>query len=149
CVLAASALVIVHELPRSGLTDVDVGAASEMLSGDLAHRRPPGLRAPLRSRRTGLRAVSRAAVSWSATARRRAALDRTDPAASFRASRLFEALPSSPAFESNGSEARSASISVRSDCNNVSENVGDSCIVNRAADSFNIHAGRNASEPSG
>jgi hypothetical protein len=31
----------------------------------------------------------------------------------------------------------------------ASENVGDSCIVNRAADSFSIHAGRNGSEPSG
>jgi integrase len=61
-VLAMSALVIVHELPWSELTNVHVGAACKMLSGDLGHRRSPGLRAPLRSRRTGLRATSRAVL---------------------------------------------------------------------------------------
>src|SRR5215475_13579800 len=61
-ILATSALVIMHELPWSGLTNVHVGAACKMLSSDLGHRRPPGLRAPLRSRRTGLRATSRAVL---------------------------------------------------------------------------------------
>jgi hypothetical protein len=38
------------------------------------------------------------------------------------------AVSAGAAFESDGSEARSASISTRSDCNNASENVGDSRI---------------------
>jgi len=38
---------------------------------------------------------------------------------------IVAALPSSPAFESDGREVRSASISARSDCKNGTENVGD------------------------
>jgi hypothetical protein len=75
-------------------------------------------------------------------------LARTDPAACCRSSRFFEAQPSSPAFESDRREVKSASISARSNCKNASENVGDSRIVNRTDDSSSIHAGRNANEPS-
>jgi len=45
-VLTAPALLVVHELVCRRLADVDIGAARKMLSGDLRHRRPPGLRAP-------------------------------------------------------------------------------------------------------
>src|SRR5499427_2557655 len=42
--------------------------------------------------------------------------------------------PFHPRFGEAVREARSASISARSNCKNASENVGDSCIVYRAAD---------------
>src|SRR5262245_44218672 len=44
-VLPALAFLIVHELIGRRLPNVHIGAACEMLSGDLAHRRPPRLRA--------------------------------------------------------------------------------------------------------
>ncbi len=45
-ILASSALPVVHELIGRRLADVDEGGAREMVSGDLAHRRP--LRPPAR-----------------------------------------------------------------------------------------------------
>src|SRR5258708_11278636 len=49
-ILPALALLIVQELVGRRLADVDDGTAREMFSGDLAHRRPPRLQAPRRSR---------------------------------------------------------------------------------------------------
>jgi hypothetical protein len=53
-VLTPSALLVVHELIRRRLADVDEGAACEMVSRDLGHRRPPRPPAPRRSRAAGL-----------------------------------------------------------------------------------------------
>src|SRR6202165_5165136 len=52
-VLAAPALMIVCQLIGCRLTDVDTGAACEMLSCGLCHDWSPPLQAPLRSRATG------------------------------------------------------------------------------------------------
>ena len=45
-VLPSLAFQVVHELIGGRLADVDISRAREMLSGDLAHRLPPRLRAP-------------------------------------------------------------------------------------------------------
>jgi hypothetical protein len=45
-VLPALALLIVQKLVSRRLADIDDGTACEMLSGDLAHRRPPCWRVP-------------------------------------------------------------------------------------------------------
>src|ERR1700747_1679868 len=52
-------------------------------------------------------------------------------------------------LDTYGSDAKSASISTRRDCRNASEIVGDWHTLCSAADSASIHAGRQASEPSG
>src|SRR5271166_2071531 len=49
-VLAPQALLVVHKLIGRRLADVDEGAAGEMVSRDLGHRRPPRPSAPPRSR---------------------------------------------------------------------------------------------------
>jgi hypothetical protein len=87
-ILSAPALVIVQQLIGHRLANVDVGAAGQVLSGDLGHRRPPRLRVPLRSRPSGPRSAPPVPVSWSATALRRAPLARTDAARCPRASRF-------------------------------------------------------------
>src|SRR5229473_4818801 len=53
-VLAPLALLVVHELIGCRLADVDEGAAREMVSRDLGHRRPPRPPTPPRSRAAGL-----------------------------------------------------------------------------------------------
>src|SRR6267378_3369690 len=54
-VLTAAALRVVQELICRRLADVNEGAAAQVVSRDLRHRRPPRLPAPPRSRAAGLR----------------------------------------------------------------------------------------------
>src|SRR5260370_42204084 len=52
-ILATATLMVVQELVGRRLANVNVGPAPQMLTGDLAHCRPP-LRASRRSRQEGL-----------------------------------------------------------------------------------------------
>ena len=83
-VLTAVALRIVHELIGRRLADVDEGAAAQMVSRDLGHRRPPRPPAPPRSRAAGLRPALPAVPSVRGPARRAARPARTGPAECLR-----------------------------------------------------------------
>src|SRR6185295_19440699 len=71
-VLTAAALRIVQELIGRRLADVDKSAATQMVSRDLGHRRPPWPPAPPRSRAVGLLRVLPVVPSARGTARRAA-----------------------------------------------------------------------------
>src|SRR5262249_18079416 len=148
-ILPALALLIVQKLVDRRLPDVDDGAAREMFSGDLAHRRPPRLQEPRRSRWTGLRSASIAGLSGSAAGPRPARPDRTVPAAAFRDFCCFASYPSGSLFESDGRQARRASISMRSMIRFSRENCGTAASLKRAARSCVIHSGMQAVDPSG
>src|ERR1700758_5364353 len=78
-VLTAAALRIVQNLIGRRLADVDKGAATQMVSRDLGHRRPPRPPAPPRSRAVGLLPVLPVVPSVRGTARRAAPPARTGP----------------------------------------------------------------------
>src|ERR1700737_171159 len=83
-VLTAAALRVVQELIRRRLADVNEGAAAQVVSRDLRHRRPPRLPAPPRSRAAGLRPALPAVPSVRGPARREARPARTGPAECLR-----------------------------------------------------------------
>src|SRR6266404_1961124 len=83
-VLTAAALQIVQELICRRLADVNEGAAAQVVSRDLRHRRPPRLPAPLRSRAAGLRPALPVESSAQVVARRAARRSRTDPPVGLR-----------------------------------------------------------------
>src|SRR5215471_166423 len=69
-VLTAAALQIVQQLIGRRLADVDKSAATQMVSRDLGHRRPPWPPAPPRSRSAGPLRVLPVVSSVTGTARR-------------------------------------------------------------------------------
>src|ERR1700751_2313624 len=148
-ILSALALLVVDQLIGRRLANVDVGGAREVLSGDLGHGQPPWLRAPRRSRSAGLRSASSAVVAGPVSPRFLAGFARTARVVCFRVFWNFAAWRSSPISESDGSAAKTASTSTRRDRRNAIEIVGDRQRLCCAADSASIHAGRQASEPSG
>src|SRR5215831_11146595 len=111
-VLATAALWIVEELISRRLADVDKGAAAQMVSRDLGHRRPFRLPAPPRCRAARLRPVLPAAPGLRGSARRAACSARTGPAACLRSCAPLFAF-SVP--ELDWRKLKSASISVRRD----------------------------------
>ena len=150
-VLPAAALLIVQELIGRRLADVDEGAAAQMVSRDLASSpiSPPASAAAistqqgfdqrcqlllLRGDRHGARLVLLEQV-----------LLRISGLALLCASLLAFSIP-----ESDWRKPRSASISARRDRRISSENHGSHAqLVMRAADSCVIHAGMQATDPSG
>src|SRR5207302_1581299 len=145
-VLTAAALRIVQKLISRRLADVDESGAAQVISRDLRHRRPPRLPAPPRSRAAGLRPALPAVPSVTGPARREARPARTGPAECLRscASLLAFSIP-----ESEWRKPRSASISARKDRRISSDSRGSARSWCCAADSCVIHAGMQATEPSG
>src|SRR6476660_639085 len=120
-VLTAAALRIVQELIGRRLADVDKSAATQMVSRDLGHRRPPWPPVPPRSRAVGLLRVLPVVPSARGTARRAAPPARTGPADCLRFCASFLAFS---ILESDWRKPRSASISERTDRRTSSENRG-------------------------
>src|SRR5580704_5502108 len=120
-VLTAAALRIVQELIGRRLADVDKGAATQMVSRDLGHRRPPRPPALPRSRAVGLLRVLPVVPSVREAARRAAPPARTGPADCLRFCASFLAFS---ILESDWRKPRSASISERTDRRTSSENRG-------------------------
>src|SRR5437016_6047094 len=145
-VLTAAALRIVQELICRRLADVNEGAAAQVVSRDLRHRRPPLLPALPRSRAAGLRPALPAVPSVRGLAKREARPARTGPAECWRScvSLLAFSIP-----ESDWRKPRSASISARRDRRISSDSRGSARSWCRPADSCVIHAGMQATEPSG
>src|SRR5262249_51206654 len=112
-VLAPPALMIVRELVRCRLPDVDAGAAGEMLRRDLGHRRSPRLPplpAPSRSRAAAPRCPSRARSFELPAVRRTVARPRTGLAED---SRIGASFSGRSVFDSDTKKPRSASTSLR------------------------------------
>src|SRR5271170_6048104 len=137
---------IVLELIGRRLVDVDERAAAQMLSRDLGHRRPPRPPEPLRFREAELRSTQPVGYSVPAPALRAARPARTGPVGDFR---VFASSRAFSTFASDGRKLRSASISERKDCKISRENCGSAQIWRRAADSWVIQAGMQATDPSG
>src|SRR5271166_6542391 len=109
-VLAPQALLVVHKLIGGRLAHVDKGAAGEVVSRDLGHRRPPCPSAPSRSRAAAPRSTPPTAPAERESALFGARPLRTDLAVerSRCASCLASSIP-----ESDRRKRRSASASAR------------------------------------
>src|SRR5712675_2429761 len=147
-VLAPPALVIVRELVCCRLPDIDAGAAGEMLSRDLRHRRSPGL-PPLpdspRPRAAEPPRLPRVRpFAWAAT-RHAAARPRRSLAGDFW---IGASCSARCVADSDASKPRSASTSLRRERRTSRGKRGSSPISNRDAASSVIHAGRHAKVPS-
>src|SRR6266436_10268583 len=145
-VLTAAALRIVQKLISRRLADVDESGAAQVISRDLGHHRTPRLPAPPRSRAAGLRPALPAVPSVRGPARCEARPARTGLAECLRscASLLAFSIP-----EWDWRKPRSASISARRDRRISRDNRGSARSWWCAADSYVIHAGMQATDPSG
>src|SRR5271156_819200 len=143
--LPAVALLIVQELVRRRLPDIDEVCAVQMLNRDLAHRWPPRLPAPLRFPEAGLPPALPTVPSVMARASWAARSARTDPAETLRfwASWLSFSIP-----DSDRRKVRTASISERRDRRISRESRGSSRSSVCAAVSRVIQAGMQATDPS-
>src|SRR5215471_17528893 len=145
-ILSAPALLIVDELISRRLPDVNVCASCKMFRRDLGHRRSPRLQALWQSRAAAPASASLARPSVRAPARREARPRRTGPVAGFRIGASF---PSLSSRESDWRKLRSALVAARSERRFSRENCGSAESVKRAARSCVIHAGMQATDPSG
>src|SRR5947199_5198320 len=145
-VLAVPGLLFVHELVGRRLTDVDESTAREMVSRDFGHRRPPGPPAPRRSRAAGLPPTPPTPPAVRGSAPSDARPRRTGLAVDSRCSASCLA-PSVP--ESDRRKPRTASICARRVRRTSRERRGSTQTLCCAADSCVIHAGMQATDPSG